>query len=77
MGQTKVGRAIQDFVILPAIVLVGIYVTASLIDQMFLVDNTAFRILFADIVGVNFLFQEKNSLIRVILISFQFQLCWY
>ena len=36
MGQTKVDRAIQDFIVLPVIVLVGIYVVAAVISTLFL-----------------------------------------
>jgi ABC-type Fe3+-siderophore transport system permease subunit len=54
MGQTKIDRAIQDFIVLPVIVLVGIYVTASLIDSMLLINNETFRIIFTCIGGVPF-----------------------
>jgi uncharacterized membrane protein len=48
----RIDKAIADFIVIPAIVLIGIYVAASLVDAMLQLNNQTFRILFTAVGGV-------------------------
>lgn len=54
MGEDKVDKAIIDFIVIPVIVLIGLYVTASVIDSMLQLNNQTFRIIFTGVGGIPF-----------------------
>lgn len=55
MGKTKVDRAIEDFIVIPVIALLGIYIVALLVDSMLHVNNQTFVLIFTGVGGVPFL----------------------
>jgi hypothetical protein len=62
--EDKIDKAIYDFIILPAIVLIGLYITAALIDTMLGTPNSTFRILFVGVGGILYFinyFRRKMS----------------
>ena len=64
MGEDRVDKAIKDFIVIPAIVLLGIYIAASLVDSMLQLNNETFKILFTLVGGVPALayyFKRKMS----------------
>lgn len=64
MSEDRIDKAIADFIVIPAIVLIGLYVTASIIDSMFQLNNQTFRIIFTGVGGVPFFiyyFKRKMS----------------
>jgi hypothetical protein len=61
---TKVDKAVQDFIVIPTVVLLGLYITASLIDAMLLLNSQTFRIIFTGVGGTSFFiyyFKKKMS----------------
>jgi len=54
MPKRKVDKVIEDFVVIPVIVLIGLYVTASVIDSMLHLNNETFKIIFTGVGGVSF-----------------------
>lgn len=54
MGENRVDKAITDFIVIPVVVLIGLYVTASVIDSMLQLNNQTFRIIFTGVGGVPF-----------------------
>lgn len=64
MSEDRVDKAIKDFIVIPVIVLIGLYVTASVIDSMLQLNNETFRIIFTGVGGVPFFiyyFKRKMS----------------
>lgn len=64
MGENRVDKAITDFIVIPVVVLIGLYVTASVIDSMLQLNNQTFRIIFTGVGGVPFFiyyFKRKMS----------------
>ncbi len=64
MGEDRVDKAIKDFIVIPVIVLIGLYVTASVIDSMLQLNNETFKIIFTGVGGVPFFiyyFKRKMS----------------
>jgi len=64
LGEDRISKAITDFIVIPLIVLIGIYVTASVIDSMLQLNNETFRIIFTGVGGVGFFiyyFKRKLS----------------
>lgn len=64
MGEDRVNKAITDFIVIPVIVLIGLYVTASVIDSMLHLNNETFKIIFTGVGGVPFFiyyFKRKMS----------------
>ena len=62
--QNRIDKAIADFIVIPAIILVGLYVTAALIDSMLGTPNETFRVIFAGVGGVAYFvyyFRKKMS----------------
>jgi len=62
--EDRVDKAVKDFIVIPAIVLIGLYVTASIIDSMLQLNNQTFRIIFTGVGGVPFFiyyFKRKMS----------------
>ena len=62
--EDKINKAIYEFIILPTIVLLGLYITAALIETMLGTPNSTFRILFAGVGGILFFisyFKRKMS----------------
>ncbi len=62
--EDRVDEAVKDFIVIPAIVLIGLYVTASIIDSMLQLNNQTFRIIFTGVGGVPFFiyyFKKKMS----------------
>jgi hypothetical protein len=53
-GKTQVDKAIEDFILIPAVVLIGIYVTSALIDSMLQLNNETFRAIFTGVGGIAF-----------------------
>jgi len=45
-------KAIWDFIVLPMIVLLGLYIVASLVDSMLQLNNQTFRALFTAVGGI-------------------------
>jgi len=64
LGEDRVEKAIQDFIVIPVIVLIGLYVTASIIDSMLHLNNETFKIIFTGVGGIGFFiyyFKRKMS----------------
>lgn len=64
MSENRIDKAIADFIVIPAIVLIGLYVTAAIIDSMLQLNNETFKILFTAVGGVPALayyFKRKMS----------------
>jgi len=64
LSEDRIGKAIADFIVIPAIVLIGLYVTAAIIDSMLQLNNETFKILFTAVGGVPALayyFKRKMS----------------
>jgi hypothetical protein len=62
--QNRIDKAIADFIVIPAIVLIGLYVTATIIDALLQLNNQTFRIIFTGVGGVPFFiyyFRRKMS----------------
>jgi hypothetical protein len=58
LSQTKIDGAIQDFIVLPVIVLVGIYVVAAVISTLFFgFSNQFVNGFFAAVGGVGYFVQ--------------------
>jgi hypothetical protein len=49
---SKTNKAIFDFIVLPMIVLIGLYIVAALIDSMLQWNNQTFRTLFTLVGGI-------------------------
>ena len=52
MSNKRIDKAITDFIVIPVILLTGLYVTASFIDSMLHLNNETFKILFTGIGGI-------------------------
>lgn len=64
MGEDRVDKAIKDFIVIPIIVLIGLYVTATIIDSMLQLNNQTFKIIFTGVGGIGFFiyyFKRKMS----------------
>lgn len=64
MNGDRVNKAIEDFIVIPAIILIGLYVTAAIIDSFLHLNSETFRMVFAGIGGVGyfiFYFRKKLS----------------
>jgi hypothetical protein len=64
MSDDRVKKAVEDFIVIPVIILLGLYVTAAFIDTMLLTPNQTFRIIFAGIGGIGYFvyyFRKKIS----------------
>jgi len=64
MPKSKVETAIEDFVVIPLIILIGLYATASVIDAMLHLNNETFKIIFSGVGGVGYFiyyFKRKMS----------------
>ena len=64
MSDKRIDKAITDFIVIPMIVLLGIYIAASLVDSMLQLNNQTFKILFTAVGGVPALgiyFKKKLS----------------
>ena len=62
--ENRIDKAITDFIVIPAIILIGLYVTAAIIDSMLQLNNQTFRIIFTGIGGVPafiYYFKKKMS----------------
>jgi hypothetical protein len=64
LSEDRVDKAIKDFIVIPAIVLIGLYVTASIIDSMLQLNSQTFKIIFTGVGGIPFFiyyFKKKMS----------------
>jgi len=64
LGKSRVDKAVEDFIVIPAVVLIGLYVTAVIIDSMLQLNNQTFRIIFTGVGGIPFFiyyFRRKMS----------------
>jgi len=64
LGEDRVDKAIKDFIVIPAVVLLGLYITASFVDAMLQLNNETFKIIFTGVGGVPSLiyyFKRKMS----------------
>jgi len=64
LAKSRVDRAIEDFIVIPFVALLGIYITAVLLDSMLQINNVMFRIIFGGVGGVSFIiyyFKRKIS----------------
>lgn len=64
MTGNRVDRAIEDLIVIPLVVLLGIYITAAFIDSMLQINNVMFRVIFSGVGGVPFIiyyFKRKIS----------------
>ncbi|MCW4015558.1 MAG: hypothetical protein NWF06_04240 [Candidatus Bathyarchaeota archaeon] len=52
MGERQINEAIQDFVAIPLIILIGLYITASAIDPILHINNQTFKIIFTVTSGI-------------------------
>lgn len=52
MGERQLNDAIENFVAIPLIILIGLYMTASAIDPFLNLNNQTFRIIFTVIGGI-------------------------
>ena len=62
MGEGQVNKAIENFIAIPIIILIGLYMTASAIDPILQLNNQTFRIIFTVTGGVptlTFFFKKK------------------
>jgi len=50
--QKRIDKAITDFIVLPVIILLGLYIVAAMIDSMMGTPNQTFRVIFAGVGGV-------------------------
>jgi hypothetical protein len=48
----KINKAVYDFIVIPVIVLLGLYITAALLDSMLQLNNQTFRTLFTLVGGI-------------------------
>ena len=48
-------KAVEEFIVLPLIALIGIFVASSLVDSMLQINNETFRLVFTGVGGVPFL----------------------
>ena len=63
-GNNKIDKAVEDFIVMPVIVLVGIYVVSALIDSMLQINSSTFRVIFTGVGGIPFFvyyFKKKLS----------------
>jgi len=64
LGENRINKAIIDFIVIPAIILIGLYVTASIIDSMLQLNNQTFKTIFTGVGGIPSLiyyFKRKMS----------------
>lgn len=64
LAKSRVDRAIEDFIVIPFVALLGIYMTAAVIDSMLQINNVMFRVIFSGVGGVPFIiyyFKRKIS----------------
>jgi len=64
LGENRVEKAIKDFIVIPLIIVIGLYVIASIIDSMLQLNNETFSIIFAGLGGVGvfiYYFKRKMS----------------
>jgi len=60
----RIDKAITDFIVIPVIVLIGLYVTASIIDSFLHLNNETFKLIFTGVGSVGFFivyFKKKMS----------------
>lgn len=53
MADRRASRAVTDFIVIPVIILLGIFITANVIDSMLNLNNETFRVLFTGIGGIS------------------------
>jgi len=46
LGENQVSKAIEDFIVIPLIIIIGLYMVASAIVPFLHLDNQTFRIIF-------------------------------
>ena len=64
LGEDRVDKAIKDFIVIPIVVLIGLYVTAAIIDSFLHLNNETFKLIFTGVGGVGFFiyyFKRKMS----------------
>ncbi|MDH5690173.1 MAG: hypothetical protein OEY81_01930 [Candidatus Bathyarchaeota archaeon] len=62
MGENQVSKAIEDFIVIPLIIIIGLYMMASAIVPFLHLDNQTFRIIFTLAGGIPtlaFFFKKK------------------
>lgn len=62
MGENQVSKTIEDFVAIPLIIIIGLYMVASAIVPFLHLDNQTFRIIFTLVGGIptlTFFFKNK------------------
>ena len=62
MGENEVGKTIEDFIAIPLIIIIGLYMVASAIVPFLHLDNHSFRIIFTLAGGIptlTFFFKNK------------------
>ena len=62
MGENEVGKTIEDFIAIPLIIIIGLYMVASAIVPFLHLDDQAFRIIFTLAGGIptlTFFFKNK------------------
>jgi len=52
LSEDLVQKAIVDFIVIPIIILLGLYITAGFIDAMLQLNNETFKILFTLVGGI-------------------------
>jgi hypothetical protein len=50
----RIDKAIEDLIVIPVIIMLGLYITGAVVDSM-LQTNITFKILFAGVGGIPFL----------------------
>lgn len=64
MPKSRVDKAIEDFIVIPFVVLIGIYITSVVIDSMLQLNNQTFKVIFTGVGGIPFViyyFRRKIS----------------
>ena len=63
MGENEVSKAIEDFIAIPLIIIIGLYMVASAIVPFLQLDNQTFRIIFTLAGGIpTLIFFFKNKI---------------
>ena len=55
LPKSRVDKAVEDFIAIPVVALLGIYIAALLVDSMLHVNNQTFVLIFTGVGGVPFL----------------------
>jgi len=55
LAKSRIDRAVEDFIAIPMVALLGIYIVSALIDSMLGINNETFKIVFTAIGGIPFI----------------------